>query len=668
MKIKSKSLLFCVMLTFVLVFASIILTSIVNNSEEFAYADCSVEERIVELTETKVDFTSSTISSGTKGWSWTTEGTVTAGGYDSTKNANKWTLAANATLTFSYVGDVIQYAGVYISISGGTEDQNTEMYSYICYDNNPSNKMWGDCNYVKPSLNSIELYDQKSTTGRVGFYLRNKGTSNSVIYVKYLSVTKHVNVYSFDLDPNWDDAPSGYTTKLYYIKEDGFYKDNACTNKVTVSNPITVPSGRPGYDFTGYRLGGDSPVIDGEGKPTGYLPNSVNYDYLDGEWTGKYYRITLDINGGRTNEDYDYYVPSIKEQYANQLVSINSYLQSNKSDSIYYSFAPPMAPESKPGYEFAGYYTQASGGEQIFNKNGNPTKEPGYSFIRHYETVGDSTLYAQYKQRPEVSITQPDVVYNGQAHSGYVTVTAPSDPDQYVIRYGTSADNCYSSTIPSQTNAGTYTYYYNVIFSQYSEYFDVSGSFTIKIAKATPTVTAPIAATGLQYTGNAQALILTAGTTSVGTIEYKVDNGAYTTNISSIVATTVGAHTVYYKVTGNSNYADVAANSFVVNIAELDKTALNDLITQANTYKDSISDYTDVASALNTAIETAQAASDEQNITAANIEAARVALVEAIDVAYAGVVDAKITAIAPVSYTTESKNKIDDARDSCFNT
>lgn len=88
------------------------------------------------------------------------------------------------------------------------------------------------------------------------------------------------------------------------------------------------------------------------------------------------------------------------------------------------------------------------------------------------------------------------------------------------------------------------------------------------IGKANPKVTAPTAKT-LTYNKSAQNLI-NAGSTTGGTIQYKVNNGAYSTSIP--VGTNAGTYTVYYKVVGNTNYNDVAEKSITVSIAKASAT------------------------------------------------------------------------------------------------
>ena len=79
-----------------------------------------------------------------------------------------------------------------------------------------------------------------------------------------------------------------------------------------------------------------------------------------------------------------------------------------------------------------------------------------------------------------------------------------------------------------------------------------------------PVVTAPAANT-LTYNGAEQALI-TAGSTTGGTMLYRCGDSEWSTQIPT--AKNVGEYTVWYKVQGNTEYADVAEQSVTVTISE----------------------------------------------------------------------------------------------------
>lgn len=94
-----------------------------------------------------------------------------------------------------------------------------------------------------------------------------------------------------------------------------------------------------------------------------------------------------------------------------------------------------------------------------------------------------------------------------------------------------------------------------------------SGSKHVKSVKyvkklRTPEVTAPTP-NSLTYTGSAQELV-NAGSTSGGTMQYKVNDGSYSANIPK--ATNAGTYTVYYKVVGGEAYSDVDEASVSVTI------------------------------------------------------------------------------------------------------
>ena len=97
----------------------------------------------------------------------------------------------------------------------------------------------------------------------------------------------------------------------------------------------------------------------------------------------------------------------------------------------------------------------------------------------------------------------------------------------------------------------------------YGDKTATTGNLTV--ARANPQVTAPTAKT-LTYDGTDQALV-TAGGTTGGTMQYSLsEDGEYTEAIPTGID--AGQYTVYYKVVGNDDYNDVAAQSVSVTIAK----------------------------------------------------------------------------------------------------
>ncbi len=94
---------------------------------------------------------------------------------------------------------------------------------------------------------------------------------------------------------------------------------------------------------------------------------------------------------------------------------------------------------------------------------------------------------------------------------------------------------------------------------------DLKDSVTITITKGTPTVNVTMP-TDLVYTGAPQALV-TSGSTTGGELQYKLNDGTYSTSIPE--ATAVGNYTVSYRVVGNDNWNDVDETSVDVTISKM---------------------------------------------------------------------------------------------------
>ena len=141
-------------------------------------------------------------------------------------------------------------------------------------------------------------------------------------------------------------------------------------------------------------------------------------------------------------------------------------------------------------------------------------------------------------------------VYDGNAHG--ITVTSSGA----TIKYGTTSGSYTLTSSPTYQDAGIYTIYYEVTKQGYTT---ITGSKQVIISKASGSVVAPTART-LTYTGSAQSLI-NAGSSSTGTIQYKLEGGSYSTSIPT--ATNAGTYKVYYKVVGDSNHNDVEEASII---------------------------------------------------------------------------------------------------------
>ena len=205
---------------------------------------------------------------------------------------------------------------------------------------------------------------------------------------------------------------------------------------------------------------------------------------------------------------------------------------------------------TRSGYTFTGWT----------GSNGS-TKQTSVSIAKG--STGNKTYTANW-QVNQASVTKAPtaktgLTYNGTAKALVNAGTASNGTMQY--RIGTSGT--WSTSIPTATNAGSYTVqYYAKGTGGASD--SGTGSVQVTIAKANPTVTAPTAKSGLKYTGSAQALV----------------NGSWGTSIPT--GTDVGSYTVYYQVVGNTNYNGNNGSNFQVTIAQSDQQKADAVIAQIN--------------------------------------------------------------------------------------
>ena len=159
-----------------------------------------------------------------------------------------------------------------------------------------------------------------------------------------------------------------------------------------------------------------------------------------------------------------------------------------------------------------------------------------------------------------------NLVYTGDA----LNLITAGVVDGGTMQYKLGADGIWSSEIPTATNAGEYIVYYKVLGDDsHSDLIDdEKQQLTVTIAKADAQVTAPTAKTGLTYNGESQALIV-AGSAIGATIEYKLGDGEWTTDIPT--ATDAGEYTVVYRAVAAANYNVVdTEQQLTVTIAKAD--------------------------------------------------------------------------------------------------
>ena len=206
-----------------------------------------------------------------------------------------------------------------------------------------------------------------------------------------------------------------------------------------------------------------------------------------------------------------------------------------------------------------------------------------------FNTTGNITKAAAPDFTKETAL----VIVNG--HEKTYTVTLPALPKLETPKeYGALTyelgeiklnDGYYTSgakvengalTLPIQKNdvkttgsVGTVT-----VVIKSANYEDITLTVNVNATnKLIPTVTAPTA-NAMTYNGSEQALV-TAGKTTGGTMLYRLDDSEWSEQIPT--AKNAGEYTVWYKVQGNAEYADVAEQNVTVTAAKkaVTVTALN---------------------------------------------------------------------------------------------
>ena len=198
---------------------------------------------------------------------------------------------------------------------------------------------------------------------------------------------------------------------------------------------------------------------------------------------------------------------------------------------------------TKTGCTFTGWATTS---------NGSVAYTDGKSVINLTSTCdGTVNLYAVWScwtiSAPNKSLTyNGTTTSNGSAQScGNVTVSGATGT---TVKYKTSSSASYSTTVPTLTNVGSVTVYYEVSKTGYTSQ---TGSYTCTMGAKNMTVSAPTKT--LTYSGSAQscANVSVSVPSSGASVTYSSSaNGTFSATAPTL--TNAGSTTVYYKVTGNN--------------------------------------------------------------------------------------------------------------------
>ena len=195
---------------------------------------------------------------------------------------------------------------------------------------------------------------------------------------------------------------------------------------------------------------------------------------------------------------------------------------------------------------------------------GNYTfSETQQSFTINKANYGDKTASGSAKYGTTGSVDLSSYLAEG---GNFGTVTA-TDTNGVFSSTPAMDGNALKFTFVNEASKVSKTATITVPVTGATNYENYEINVTVTVTdKVAPTVTAPTVKTGLVY-NDANQVLIDAGSVTGGTLQYSLTTGGdYSTELPK--AKNAGNYTVYYKVIGNDDYADVAENSISVSIAK----------------------------------------------------------------------------------------------------
>ena len=174
------------------------------------------------------------------------------------------------------------------------------------------------------------------------------------------------------------------------------------------------------------------------------------------------------------------------------------------------------------------------------------------------------TVYYIVKKGQAAVTDAPQAVeglkYNGSAQALVTAGTATGG----TLLYSLEENGQYSETVPTGTNAGSYTVWYKVQGDESHNGIEPV-SVAVEIAKADSAAT--VTANALTYNGSAQELVTAVSDTGNPVLFSEDENGDYTETVPT--GTDAGDYTFWYKAQGDDNHNDTEASQLTVTIAKL---------------------------------------------------------------------------------------------------
>ena len=273
---------------------------------------------------------------------------------------------------------------------------------------------------------------------------------------------------------------------------------------------------------------------------------TASEDLASGSLTGYFRKVKLsDKEGtGKTYEEMSFPITVLEPS----TVKAKSYTRTYGDDNPVFEYTVTGgALDGTPEITCEATKESSVGTYDIIVKRGTETN-CNVTYVKGTLTIAPKTM-----SNPTITLSPASYIFDGSEKKPTVTVAdggtiIPSE--EYAVSYS------------NNTNVGTATV---TITDKAGGNYIVSGSATFAITAADGSLTPPTGKTGLTYTGAAQDLI-TAGSSTTGTLQYSLDGTIYGTTIPK--GTDAKEYTIYYKVVASAGYKDVAPASFKVTIAK----------------------------------------------------------------------------------------------------
>ncbi len=385
-------------------------------------------------------------------------------------------------------------------------------------------------------------------TGTVLSYTGNEQALGHVTSAIGTSVTYCSSRYGTYSDTVPTKIAAGTYTVYFKVAGNDYYNDYTGSYSVSIgklAQPApTISNGNLTYNGTAQTLGSVTSAIGTtvyySTSPDGsYYSTSIPKGTNAGEYT-VYYKVIGNANYADITGSYKVNIVKASQSapsfgstsatYSGQAISLGRVYPANSGTTVYYRLGTTGDySTSIPTGVNAGTYT-------IYYK---------ISSSNYNDLTGSYSFTINKRVQTAPAVNSPVLTYNGNPQPlGSVTKSAGGN----AVTYCLDQNGTYTSTVPTRTNAGTYTVYYKI--SGLANYQDYSGHYSVTISKADqPAPT--ISNADMNYNGQARQLGSVTPKIS-STVTYSLSR--YGTYTSSLTATVCGEYTVYYRIAGNDNY------------------------------------------------------------------------------------------------------------------